>query len=119
MKKAVRKSRYDLATVFFIGIVIVSIIGVVLPINRGIIWLILGICGAVVAIQNIRLKEENSFLIGTTALLIVITTILIIPEFNNIAMSFIGSFLANLAIGFGVAGFIVALGLISRLGLEK
>ena len=119
MKKAVRKSRYNLATIFFIGIIIFSIVGVVLPVSNNILWFILGIFGAVVAIQNIRIKEENSFLIGVIALLTVIIAILIVPEFNDIAMSLIGSFLANIAIGFGVAGFIVALGLISRLGLEK
>jgi hypothetical protein len=114
-----KKAKYDMATAFFMGIIVVSIIGTVLPINTGIIWLILGICGAIVAIQNIQIKEENSFLISTAALVIILTAFLLIPEFGSISSSVIGTLFVNLIVGFGVAGFIVALGLISRLGLEK
>jgi hypothetical protein len=114
-----KKAKYDLATIFFIGIIIISIIGAAMPINRGIIWLILGICGAIVAIQNIQIKEENSFLISTSALIIILTAFLLIPEFGMISNSAIGTLFVNLIVGFGIAGFIVALGLISRLGLER
>jgi len=114
-----KKAKYDLATVFFLGIIIISIIGAAMPINRGIIWLILGVCGAIVAIQNIQIKEENSFLISTSALIIILTAFLLIPEFGTISDSAIGTLLVNLIVGFGIAGFIVALGLISRLGLER
>ncbi|MEM5778759.1 MAG: hypothetical protein QXD43_01095 [Candidatus Aenigmatarchaeota archaeon] len=114
-----KKARYDLATIFFIGIIIFSIIGTVLPIKREIIWLLLGICGAIVAIQNIQIREENSFLIATSALVIILTAFLLIPELATIANSVIGTFFINLIVGFGIAGFIVALGLITRLGLEK
>lgn len=117
MKKV--KTRYDLATIFFLGIIIIAVIGAALPINRGIIWLVLGVCGAIVAIQNIQIREENSFLIGTATLVIVLTAFLLIPEFGTISNSPIGTLLVNLIVGFGIAGFIVALGLISRLGLEK
>jgi hypothetical protein len=114
-----KKAKYDLATIFFIGIIIIAIIGAALPINRGIIWLILGICGAIVAIQNIQIKEENSFLISVAALIIILTAFLLIPEFGSLFNSPIGTLFVNLIVGFGIAGFIVALGLISRLGLEK
>jgi len=117
MKKVNKK--YDLATIFFIGIIVISIIGTILPINRGIIWLVLGVCGAIVAIQNIQIKEENSFLVSTSALIIVLTAFLLVPEFSAISNSPIGTLFVNLIVGFGIAGFIVALGLISRLGLEK
>jgi hypothetical protein len=113
-----KKAKYDLATVLFIGIIIVSVIGAVMPINKGIVWLILGICGAVVAIQNIQIKEEVSFLIATTALILILSAFLLIVEFRYVSYNFSSLFL-NLIVGFGVAGFIVALGLISRLGLEK
>ena len=114
-----KKAKYDMATIFFIGIILFSIIGAVLSINREIIWLIIGICGAIVAIQNIQKKEEISFLAGTTTLIVVLTAFLLIPEFSIIANSPIGTLFVDLIIGFGVAGFIVALGLISRLGLER
>ena len=114
-----KKTKYDLATAFFVGIIIVAIIGAALPINRAIIWLILGICGAIVAIQNIQIKEENSFLIAITALVIILTAFLLIPETGSAFYSPIGALFVNLIIGFGISGFIVALGLISRLGLEK
>ena len=113
------KAKYDLATIFFIGIIVVSIIGAVVPMAQGIIWLIIAVCGAIVAIQNIQIREENSFLIGTIALVTILTAFLLIPEFRFALSSPIGTFLFNLLVGFGVAGFIVALGLISRLGLKK
>ena len=112
------KKKYTTGTVWFLAILIISVIGIGIA-NKTIIWLILGICGAIVAYKNIQNKEENSFLIGTSALLIVIMMFLLIPQFYKISWSLAGDFLINLAIGFGVAGFVVALGLISRLGLEK
>jgi hypothetical protein len=111
--------KYDLATVFFVGIIVVSVVGAVLPLAQGIVWLILGLCGAMVAIQNIQIKEENSFLIGTIALVTILSAFLLIPEFRFALSSPLGTFLFNLLIGFGVAGFIVALGLIARLGLTR
>jgi hypothetical protein len=114
-----KKNRFDLATIFFVGIIVIAIIGATLPINTGIIWLMLGICGAIVAVQNIQIKEENSFLIATTALVIILTAFLLIPDFGFTFYSPIGTLFVNLIVGFGVAGFIVALGLVSRLGLEK
>jgi hypothetical protein len=113
-----KKAKYDMATVFFLGIILVSIAGALFQFNKVIIWLVVGICGAMMATQNIRIKEENSFLIGTTALLVLMTAFLVIPEFRYEIAS-ISTLLMNLIVGFGVAGFIVALGLISRLGLEK
>lgn len=113
------KSKYDLATIFFVGIIIFSAIGAIAPITSGIIWLIIAVCGAVVAIQNIKISEENSFLIGVIALVTILTAFLIIPEFRFALSSQIGVFFFNLLVGFGVAGFIVALGLISRLGLKR
>ena len=114
-----KKAKFDLATIFFVGIVVIAIIGAVLPINRGIIWLLLGICGAIVAIQNIQIKEENSFLIATSTLIIILTAILLIPGLSSIVNYPIDVLFVNLIVGFGVAGFIVAFGLMSRLGLEK
>lgn len=117
MKKS--KNKYTIGTAGFLAILIISVLGSVIPIHTTILWLILAICGAIVAIQNIQIKEENSFLIGTATLIVVIIAILIIPEFGSVSLSPIGSFLVNLVVGFGVAGFVVALGLISRLGLER
>jgi len=114
-----KKGKYDLATIFFVGIIIIAIIGAALPMNRTIVWLMLGICGAIVAVQNIQVKEENSFLIATSALIIILMAFLLIPETGSMFYSPIGTLFINLIIGFGIAGFIVALGLISRLGLEK
>jgi hypothetical protein len=113
------KSKYDLATIFFIGIIIFSALGAIVPITTGIVWLILAICGAMVAIQNIRISEENPFLIGVIALVTILTAFLIIPEFRFALSSQLGVFFFNLLVGFGVAGFIVAVGVVSRLSLKK
>ena len=113
------KSKYDLATIFFIGIIIFSAIGAIAPITTGIIWLIIAICGAMVAIQNIRISEENPFLIGVIALVTILTPFLMIPDFRNALGSHLFVFFYNLMVGFGVAGFIVAIGVVSRLSLKK
>ena len=113
------KQKYDLATIFFIGIILVSAIGALVDIDKMILWLVLGICGAIVAIQNIQIKEENSFLVGTIGVVVILTAFLVIPEFRYVLNSPVSTFLFNLLVGFGVAGLIVALGLVSRLGLEK
>ena len=124
------KSKYTMGTFWFLMIIVVSVVASFIPGNETIFWLILGICGAIVAITNIRIKEETSFLIGTSALLIVIISLftlipivipqlLITSDMVTVNLTILGNFLVNLVIAFGVAGFIVALGLIARLGLEK
>jgi hypothetical protein len=111
------KKKYNIGTFWFLAIIVVSLIGVA-AISKVVIWSIIGICGAVVAYKNIKKKEENSFLIGSSALLIVILTVLLVPDFYGAALSLLKSFMVNLGVGFGVAAFVVALGLISRLGLD-
>lgn len=113
------KSKYDLATIFFVGIIVFSAIGALAPATTGIIWLVIAICGAMVAIENIRISEENSFLIGVIALVTILSALLIIPEFRYALSSNISVFFFNLIVGFGVAGFIVALGVVSRLGIKR
>ncbi len=116
-----KKKKYDWGTFWFLAIIIVAIIGSFpgLIFYESIIWLILGICGAMIAIQNIQIKEEKSFLIGVTALFVIIIAFLAIPQFNRVAISLFGKFLVNLAVAFGVAGFVVSLGIISKVGIER
>ncbi|MFH0929501.1 MAG: hypothetical protein V1818_04085 [Candidatus Aenigmatarchaeota archaeon] len=117
MAKA-KKRKYTAGTFWFLAIFIVSILGTFLP-NTMILWLILGISGAIVAYENIQRKEETSFLIAISSILIIIVMFLLFPMFSGVDMSLIGDFLLNLGVAFGVAGFVVSLGLITRLGLEK
>jgi predicted nucleic acid-binding Zn ribbon protein len=116
MPKA-KKKKYNAESFWFLAIIIVSVIGVTLT-SKAVVWSILGICGAVVAYKNIKKKEENCFLIGTSALLIVIMMFLLVPEFYSSSLTLLKSFLVNLGVGLGVASFVVALGLIARLGLD-
>lgn len=115
-----KKRKYTIATVLFLGIIVFSVIGAFpLFIDQTIVWMIVGICGALVAIENIKRNEENSFLIGTTGLLVIVIAMLTIPHFSSVLSNELMRFLVNLAFAFGIAGFVVALGLITRLGLEK
>ncbi len=75
--------------------------------------LLLGILGALVAIRNIQRAEELGFLVAVIALMIVSSTI------QNLYTGLLSSFLVNLTLAFGVAGLIVALGLLVKLGWEK
>lgn len=116
-KKA--KAGYDMATIFFAGIIVLSAVGAIAPIQSGIMWLVVAICGAVVAIQNIRISEENSFLLGVIALVAVLAAMLTVPEISAVLGQTLGGFFLNMIVGFGVSGLIVALGLLSRLGIKK
>ena len=118
MAKPRKKKKYTMGTFWFLAIIVVSLLGVATTISKSMLWSIIGICGAVVAYKNIKKKEENSFLIGSSALLIVIMMVLLVPDFYGSVLSLLRSFMINLGVGFGVAAFVVALGLISRLGLD-
>lgn len=108
-----------MGTAWFLAIIIISALAVVFPVDNTILWLILGICGAVVAIMNIKVREQIPFLVGVASLTVIIASLFIIPAFSPVAQSQLGKFLANLIIAFGVSGFIVALGVISKIELGK
>ncbi|MBN2202939.1 MAG: hypothetical protein JW700_02035 [Candidatus Aenigmarchaeota archaeon] len=117
MAKA-KKKKYTAGTFWFLAIFVVSILGTFLP-NTTIIWLILGISGAIVAYENIQRKEETSFLIAISSMIIIIVMFLSFPSFCGYEIPIANDFLLNLGVAFGVAGFVVSLGLITRVGLEK
>lgn len=73
-------------------------------------WLLLAIFGAYIAIKNIQVKEEISFLIGITAFVLIAY---VVGQFGG---NLLANFLLNMIIGFGAAGLLIALGLIIRLG---
>jgi hypothetical protein len=87
-------------------------------ISIGVVWLVLGILGAIVALLDVRKREEYSFLLGTIGLMIIIMAFTVIPKFAQ-ATGVLGDFLINLGIGFGSAGLVVALSLIARVGLRR
>ena len=109
---------------WFIAALIISALAAlnVLPLDANTIWIILGISGVGIAILNIQVKEEVTFLVGVTALIVVIAAFILIPEAISVlsqqSVIDFKSFLVNLAVVFGFAGLIVALSLISKIGLE-
>lgn len=107
-----------LGTAWFVALIIIAIVAAIAPgaAPAEIVYLILGICGAMIAIENIRIEEEQAFLVSISALiLIVISWLIAIENLNEIFKSFI----MNLVIGFGVAAFIVAISEIYRLGIQR
>jgi len=72
---------------------------------------LLAICGALVAITNIRKNEETPFLIAVIGLTVVSTSLFLIQMPSQLQV-----LLANVMVSFGISGFIVALGMIIRLG---
>lgn len=112
------KKKYTAGTFWFLAIFAVSILGVFLP-NTTVVWLVLAISGAIVAYENIQKREEISFLTGISSMVIIIILFLLFPMFAGRDIPLLADFLLNLGVAFGVAGFVVALGLITRLGLEK
>lgn len=118
MAKTRKKKKCNAGTFWFLAIIAFSLIGVATTTNRSMIWSIVGICGAIVAYKNIQKKEEVSFLIAASSLLIVIMMTLVVPDFQGAVFPLLREFMINLGVGFSVASFVVALGLISRVCLD-
>ena len=118
MPKAKKKNKYTAGTFWFLAIFVISVLGVFIP-NTTIVWLVLGISGAIVAYENIQRKEEVSYLVGISSMIIITLMFLLFPVFTGKEVPLLSDFLLNLGVAFGVSGFVVALGLITRLGLEK
>ncbi len=116
MPKNKRGFQWSIGLVWFFAIFLVSAIATVYPtaIESTTLWLILGIAGAVVAIVDIRRRDEERFVHGLIGFLLVV--ILILSLRINAEIS---TFLLNLAVGFGVAGLVVSLGLIFKVVLQK
>lgn len=120
-KAKARPFKLEAGTAWFLAILLISAVSALMDLQMNYLAytaLVLGICGASVAILNIRVDEERDFLIGVTALIIVLFAM------NSIggAVGFpsaVGIFFINLLMGFGVAGFIVALSLIAKVGLRR
>lgn len=120
-RRVVKKSkfhRFTSGTVWFLAIIVLALIGSSSRlVGADILWLLLGIFGAIVAIQNIRKKEEMKFIAASSAFLIIVIYMQVTPTF--LSMSYINNFVLNLGVGFGTALFVVALALVTKLCLDK
>jgi hypothetical protein len=110
--------KLEAGTAWFLAILLISAIAALWTFNMALTALVLGICGAAVAILNIRTDEERDFLIGVIGLTVVLFALINIPEVLALSTA-VKAFFVNLIIGFGVAGFIVALSLIAKLGINR
>ncbi len=109
--------KYTMGSIWFLAILILSAIGSSpRMVNIQILWLLLMVCGAIVAIYNIRKQEEISFLIASATLLVIV---ICMQTTAFTIMPIVDMFVFNLGIAFGTAAFVVALALIAKLGLEK
>jgi len=109
-------------TLWFIATLIIGFLGATIPFAqyKTLIWVILGISGAAIAILNIKVKEEVTFLVGTIALIVVVIAFTVIQEISQVTSGLVDFrlFLVNYAIAFGIAGFVVSLALMAKIGLE-
>ena len=126
-RRRVRRERrtgrgIDFKTIWFLLLLIFAALGAVPEfsafISVEVVWLILGLLGAIVALIDVRRREEQAFLLGVIGLMIIIVALTVIPNFSQVT-GILGNFLTNLGIGFGSAGLVVALSLIARIGLNK
>lgn len=119
---AKQRSRLTLGTVGLAGVFLMAYL-LTFPNFQGDVslTLILALAGAAIAIFNIRIKEQQSFLRAITALNVIIISWLIASQMweASTALQASNVFLANLAVGFGVAGFIVAMAEVIQLGAKK
>jgi hypothetical protein len=106
---------------WFIAAIVISALAAlkIIPLDANTIWIILGISGVGIAVLNIQVKEEVTYLVGVTALVIIIAAFILIPDTTGLLSSNdFKSFLINLLVVFGFSGLIVGLALISKIGLE-
>jgi len=115
-KKRKPKRKIGMGTAWFLAILVIAALGSYIAVQATILYLVLGICGAIVAILNIKKREEPAFLISATALVVIVMAWSSILDFTTLPA--LGIFLYGLVVGFGVAGFVVALGLIAKLGID-
>lgn len=113
--------KIELGTGFFLAILLISAVAAWADpemVYITITLLVLAICGAIVAILNIRISEERDFLIGVTALILVLFAMNSIAGILGLPTE-IRLCIINLLAGFGASGFIVALSHIAKVGLKK
>jgi hypothetical protein len=112
--KRKKVQKYSSATGWFLAILIISGVAAFIEIDPVILGYVLAIAGAIIAIVNIRIAEEKSYLRG-------IAVLILVDIFFNMSGSVTGQilqFINNLAFAFGVAGFIIALAVIFKVGID-
>lgn len=106
------RTRLDLGSVALIGVFLVSAVAVYYPLDvTG--YILIGLLGALMAVKHITISKEMDFLISVTAFMVI--TVAMLPLITGA----LRDFLTNLVIGFGTAGFFVALGKIIKLGIWR
>ena len=78
------------------------------PMN--LLTIILALLGAVIAVLNIKQREETSFMIA------IVTYIVVTSIVTSFAPALLVNYMINLAVVFGTAGLVVALGTLIKLG---
>ncbi|MBU3896430.1 MAG: hypothetical protein KJ697_00660 [Nanoarchaeota archaeon] len=118
---AKKKFKLNAGAIWFLAILVVSVLAAVFEsgLTTTAVWLILGICGAMIAIYNIRDDEEKSFLIAVGTLYIIVVSWFIVTVISEVIPLLVYNIFVNLLIGLGVAGFIVAMGLILKIAIQK
>ncbi|MFQ6009915.1 MAG: hypothetical protein ACE5J7_02230 [Candidatus Aenigmatarchaeota archaeon] len=116
-KKAARKKAFDIHKLGNIALVVIfalAAVSIYVPLDAAATYIVLGVMGAIIAILNIRKAEEQPFLLAVIALMVLTTVVYAIP----IMPYQVGEFLVRISIPFGIAGLIVALGLIIKIAWE-
>ena len=98
----------------FVGIFVVAYAALWFPNFSGETLLIVAVLGAAVGLLNIRKSEEKDYLIAVTALIIGISVLTSVVGLNAVS-----TFLAYIAVGFGVSGILTALYVVIRLGSSE
>ena len=111
-----KKQSFNQGTLWFLVILLVSAFAAVYPIDPYYyVYLILAIAGALVAIVNIRIQEERDYLMAIIGLIVTVMGLSLVTVQNQMLFNFLN----NLIVGFGVAGFIIAIAMISKVGLTR
>jgi len=113
-RKGKKGFSFNAADIALIGIFALAAIISYFNLQNPVYTLLLGLAGALIAIENIKKNEEVTYMIAVATLIIVIGAISLVSVPVQVT-----SFLANIAVAFGISGLIVALGTIVKLSWEK
>lgn len=109
------KLKYSSATGWFAAILLISAVAAFIEMDAVILGYVLAIAGAMIAIVNIRIAEESSYLSGIVALVVID---MFFNMTNSISSEILMNFINNMSFAFGVAGLIISLAVIFKVSID-
>ncbi|HLC51078.1 MAG TPA: hypothetical protein VJH90_01755 [archaeon] len=106
---------FNLGRAWFVLVLLIAVVASVIPFNQMLVYLVLAVAGASIAIVNVRIVEEQHFLLAIAAFTVICLSVIML----DIASGNLEILLKNLVAAFGTTGFVIAVAQISKISLNK